>query len=278
MFHNSYQLISFFLVYEESKHLSCINFQLKPVRSLDSLRPAWSGHLRHGPPPSIVITNPCEVSSTKPILSTFRPLPSDNPIKRSNTSDISAPAKTFPFNSLTTKSNKPIKEVDKTSLLAASSMSHNQTAEPNQFLHEIHVHNGLMETVANSQSYIREKENAKSEEKVLLRDEKFNSKDILTNTNSTTGVWDSEPFDKTFKTSNFLHEVNENDPFDTSKVFMPTYLQTPLFKSTIPSIPVQFHHPLPHPFNTTSCSAHAKVNIIVHYIFYVYKTIRSIFM
>lgn len=253
--------------------MSCINFQLKPVRSLDSLRPAWSGHLRHGPPPSIVITNPCEVSSTKPILSSFRPLPSDNSIKRSNTTpDTSAAAKAFPFNSLTTKSSKTVKEVDKTSLLPVSSTSYNQTANPNRFLHEVHIHNDLTETVANSQLCICEKEDVKSGEDISSRDEKFHSKDILTNTDSTTSIWDSEPFDKTFKTSNFLHEVNENDPFDTSKVFMPTYLQTPLFKSTIPSIPVQFHHPLPHPFNTTSCSAHAKVNIIVHYIFYVYET------
>lgn len=245
---------------------------MKPVRSLDSLRPAWSGHLRHGPPPSIVITNPCENSSTKPISSSFRPFPSDKSIKRSNTTpDTSAASKAFLYNSLTTKTNKIVKEVDKTSLLPVSSTSYNQTVDPNRFLHEIHVHNDLMKTVANSQLYICEKKDVKSEGKVSSRDEKFDSKDILTE--STTSMWDSEPFDKTFKTSNFLHEVNENDPFDTSKIFMPTYLQTPLFKSTIPSIPIQFHHPLPHPFNTTSCSAHAKVNIIVHYIFYVYEAI-----
>ncbi|XP_014480888.1 PREDICTED: DENN domain-containing protein 1C isoform X2 [Dinoponera quadriceps] len=233
---------------------------LKPVRSLDSLRPAWSGHLRHGPPPSIVITNPCEASSTKPILSSFRPFPADDSLKRSNTTpdNTSAAAKPFPFNSLTAKSSKTVKEADKTSLLPVSSTSYDQTADPGRFLHEIHVHDNLMETVANSLSCTRDKDNAKSGEKVSSRDDKFNSQDIFTNTDPTTSIWDSEPFDKTFKTSNFLHEVNENDPFDTSKVFMPTYLQTPLFKSTIPSIPVQFHHPLPHPFNTTSCSAHAK--------------------
>lgn len=252
------------------KHLSCINFQLKPVRSLDSLRPAWSGHLRHGPPPSIVITNPCEVSSTKPTSSSSRPLLLDNStIKRSNvTPDTGASAKTFPFDPSTTKSNKTLKEVHKTSLLpVVSSTQYNQTVDPNRFLHEIQVHNNLIETVVNSQSCLHVKESAKSEENISSRDERFNSKDILTNADATTSIWDSEPFDKTFKTSNFLHEVNENDPFDTSRVFTPTYLQTPLFKSTIPSIPVQFHHPLPHPFNTTSCSAHAKVNIIVHYIF-----------
>lgn len=259
------------------KHLSCINFQLKPVRSLDSLRPAWSGHLRHGPPPSIVITNPCEVSSTKPTSSFFCPTPSDNSIKRSNmTPDTSASAKTFPFNSLTTKADKTLKEVHKiSSLLPVSLTQYNQAVDPNGFLHEIPIHNNLMETVVNSQSCLHERESGKSEESVSSRDEKINSKDILTNADATASIWDSEPFDKTFKTSNFLHEVNENDPFDTSRVFTPTYLQTPLFKSTIPSIPVQFHHPLPHPFNTTSCSAHAKVNIIVHYIFYVYETVGS---
>lgn len=35
----------------------CINFQLKPVRSLDSLRSAWSGRLRHGPLPSTTSTS-----------------------------------------------------------------------------------------------------------------------------------------------------------------------------------------------------------------------------
>lgn len=42
----------------------CIIFQLKPVRSLDSLRPAWSGRLRHGPPPCTVTASECEVSQT----------------------------------------------------------------------------------------------------------------------------------------------------------------------------------------------------------------------
>ena len=58
------------------------HFQLKPVRSLDSLRPAWSGHLRHGPPPSTV-TNPIETTSAKSLSND----PSStiiNPVARSN--------------------------------------------------------------------------------------------------------------------------------------------------------------------------------------------------
>lgn len=236
------------------------HFQLKPVRSLDSLRPAWSGHLRHGPPPSIAITNPHKVSSTKQILcsSSSHPLPPNNSVNQS---------KPFTSSSMTTKSNSTV-EIE-TSPLSVLSASHNQSVQPNRFLRELHVHNDFMKSVVNLSSCIHENENAKSGERLSSNDRKFNSKDVFTNADSILNTWDGKPFDKPFKTSNFLHEVNEDDPFDTSKVFMPTYLQqaAPLFKSMIPSTPTQFH-PLSHPFNTTSCSAQAKVNIIVHYLLY----------
>lgn len=45
--------------------LSCIIFQLKPVRSLDSLRPAWSGRLRHGPLPKSNPYEPYELPKSK---------------------------------------------------------------------------------------------------------------------------------------------------------------------------------------------------------------------
>lgn len=247
------------------------HFQLKPVRSLDSLRSAWSGHLRHGPPPSTVIANPREVPSAKPISSSSRPpLPPDNSVDRSNvisnTLDATVISETAKaFNSLTTmKPNRAVKDV--TSLLPVPSV-YDQTADSNLLSHESHIHNNLMETV-DSSSRIREKKNPKTEGEFSSRDETLNSKDILANTDSIPNTWDSEPYDKPFVTSSFLHEASENDPFDTNRVFMPPYLRTPLFKSTIPSMPVQFHHPLPHPFNATSCSAHAKVNIIVHYFFF----------
>lgn len=41
-------------------------FQLKPVRSLDSLRPAWSGRLRHGSPSSIPPTDAIQKSPKNP--------------------------------------------------------------------------------------------------------------------------------------------------------------------------------------------------------------------
>ncbi|XP_071628045.1 DENN domain-containing protein 1A isoform X2 [Temnothorax longispinosus] len=225
---------------------------LKPVRSLDSLRPAWSGHLRHGPLPSTIITNPRKVSSTKQILfsSSSHPLPSNNSGNQ---------LKPFTSNSVTTKSNSTM-EIE-TSPSPVLPVLHNQNAQPNQFLRELHVHNDFVKPVVNLSSCIHEKENAKSQERFSSNDGKFNPKDchIFTRADPIPNTWDDEPFNRPFKTSNFLHEVNEDDPFDTSRVFTPTYLQqaAPLFKSTISSTPAQFH-PLSHPFDTTSCSAQAK--------------------
>lgn len=229
------------------------HFQLKPVRSLDSLRPAWSGHLRHGPPPSTVITNPRNVSSTKQILfSSSHLLPSNNLVNY---------WKPFTSNSITTESNSTV-EIEPSSV---SPVSYNQSAQPNRLLRELHVHNDLMKPVISLSSCVHDKENEKSEERFSSNDRKFSPTDIFTHPILNT----CEPFDRPFKTSNFLHEVNEDDPFDTSRVFMPTYLQQAALpfnlKSTISSTPAQFHPS--HPFDT-SCSAQAKVNIIVHYLLY----------
>ncbi|XP_011864282.1 PREDICTED: DENN domain-containing protein 1A isoform X1 [Vollenhovia emeryi] len=225
---------------------------LKPVRSLDSLRPAWSGHLRHGPPPSTVITDSRKVSSTKQILfsSSSHPLPPNNSINQS---------KPFTCNSATTKSNSTV-EIE-TLFSLVSSASHDKSARPSRFLHELHVRDDFTKPVVNLSSCIREKENAESEERFSLNDKKSNPKDIFICADPIPNTWNGEPFDRPFKTSNFLHEVNEDDPFDTSKVFTPTYLQqaVSLFQSAMPaqSTPTQFH-PLLHPSDTTSCSAQAK--------------------
>ncbi|XP_012534020.2 DENN domain-containing protein 1A isoform X2 [Monomorium pharaonis] len=224
-----------------------IQHNLKPVRSLDSLRPAWSGHLRHGPLPNI-ITNSHKVSSTKQILfSSSHSLPPNNSINQS-----------FASNSTTRKSNMEIETLSLPTLPG----SHNHSAQPNRFLHELHVHNDFMKAVANLSSCIYEKDKSvkvTSEERFSLNETKINSNDIFIHSNSISNTWDGESFDRPFKTSNFLHEINEDDPFDTSRVFMPTYLQqaAPLFKSTSPSTPTQFH-PFSHPLNVTSCSAQAK--------------------
>ncbi|XP_072766249.1 uncharacterized protein [Anoplolepis gracilipes] len=219
---------------------------LKPVRSLDNLRPAWSGHLRHSPSPSTIVTNSYEVSSKKPILiSSPCPLPSDTLFNQS---------KMLTSNLLT--SNRIVKEVDKTSLLSMSSTSYNQNIDSNRFLHELNIHNNLIKPVADLSLCVHEKENPKTEDNFSSNNRKFICKDIFANSNLVSHT-NSELLDKPYKTSNFFHKVNEDDPFDTSKVLMPIYVQTaPLFKSRIPSMPAPFH-PLSQ-FNSTSCSAHIK--------------------
>ncbi|KAL0102788.1 hypothetical protein PUN28_018228 [Cardiocondyla obscurior] len=222
---------------------------LKPVRSLDSLRSAWNGHLRHGSP-SIAITNPRKVSTTKEILfssCSTHPFPLNNSV---------AQAKLFTSNSMTTKSNSAA-EI-KTSF---SPVSHIQDVQSNQFLPDVHVHNDFFTKLpVNSSSCTHEIKNANTEERISSEDRRFNlPQDIFTSAEAVSNTWNGEPFDRPIQTSNFLHEVNEDDPFDTSRVFTPTYLQqaAPLFKPTISSTPVQFH-PLSHPFDTTSCPAQAK--------------------
>lgn len=240
------------------------HFQLKPVRSLDSLRPAWSGHLRHGPPPSTAITNPRKVSPVKRILSSS----SSHPLSQNSSVDHPKP---FTSNSMIPK---PSSSTVETETLSSSALPHDQNAQPNRLLHELHAHSDSATPAVNLSS-IREKESARSEGKFPLSDKRF-SPNVFARADPVPNIWD-EPFDRSFKTSNFLHEANEDDPFDTSRVFTPTYLQqaAPLFKSMIPSTPAQFH-PLSYPSDATSCSAQAKVNIIVHYLFYICKTFRSI--
>lgn len=246
------------------------HFQLKPVRSLDSLRSAWSGHLRHGPPPNVIVTNPYEIPSVKSILSSSHPFSLNDSNNQSNimlnisdTNTISGTGTAFNFNSLVTESNRIVQEIDKTSFMPVSSISScTQIIQPNQFLHELH--NDLTKSVTNSLSHIS-KNDTTSEKQISPKDTKLNIKDVSINIDSASITWNNQTFDDPFKSSNFLHQINENDPFDTSKVFTPSYLQTTLLKSTIPSSPIQFQ-PLSHPSNSTSCSAHAKVNIIVHYV------------
>lgn len=230
---------------------------MKPVRSLDNLRPAWSGHLQHSPSHSTIITNPFENSSKKPISPPY-PLPSDTLFNQS---------KVFTSNLLTSNTNRTVEEVNKTPLLSMSSASYNQNTESNQFLHELNIHNDVIRPVADLSLHVHEKQNLKAENNFSSNNRKFNC-DIFTNVNSISNTLDNESFDRPYQTSNFLHEVSEDDPFDTSKVLLPIYLQTaPLFKSRIPSIPAPFY-PLSHPFNTTSCSAHVKVNITLSIIFF----------
>lgn len=228
------------------------HFQLKPVRSLDSLRPAWNGHIRHGPPPSTIVTNSNDTSFTKIISCTPHSTILINSVDQSNillnTNDILSSQttndKTFPFNTLVSEPNKT-EETDKVSLLSVSQRCINNTQSSN-FLHEVHT---TKFTKYNTSLYSREV------------DVKQYKNDFENSTKNSTFYTDS-----IVQSYNSDLCVKENDPFDTSKVFIPSYLQPPIFQATNASLSVNCHIPS-HAYNSTSCSAYLKVNIIIHYLF-----------
>lgn len=231
------------------------HFQLKPVRSLDSLRPAWSGHIRHGPPPSTIIINPTVTSSIKTTSCSSYSTVVITSVDQSNSllnindisnSQINENNKMFSFNTLVSKPNKSKEESEESSLLSVS-----------------------QKCIDNIQSNNFSSEILKNE--FTKYDASLYSRKI--NMNQCKNNFERSTKNSTFYTDNIFPNYNsdfylkENDPFDTSKVFMPSYLQ-PVFQTTNASLSVNCHVPS-HAYNNTSCSTYSKVNIIIHYLFYV---------
>ncbi|XP_006566784.1 DENN domain-containing protein 1A isoform X2 [Apis mellifera] len=218
---------------------------LKPVRSLDSLRPAWSGHIRHGPPPSTIITNPtvssikttsCSSYSTVVITSVDQSNSLLN-INDISNSQINENNKMFSFNTLVSKPNKSKEESEESSLLSVS-----------------------QKCIDNIQSNNFSSEILKTE--FTKYDASLYSRKI--NMNQCKNNFERSTKNSTFYTDNIFPNYNsdfylkENDPFDTSKVFMPSYLQ-PVFQTTNASLSVNCHVPS-HAYNNTSCSTYSKVS------------------
>lgn len=230
------------------------HFQLKPVRSLDSLRPAWSGQIRHGPLPSAVITNPSittsiKVTSSTPHSTLINSIDQPNVLLNANDTPANAESSvnigTYPLSSVDSKANKIRMEVDKTSPLVVSQRCIDN-AQPNNFLHQVHT----SEFTKTSMSLRTQELDAKQHKNKFERSTKgtkFYVDDIFPSYDSDT-------------------HLKENDPFDTSKVFMPTYLQPSILQGTNPSLSINYHVPL-HAYNSTPCSAYSKVNVIIRYLF-----------
>ncbi|KAG7207194.1 hypothetical protein KM043_008879 [Ampulex compressa] len=285
---------------------------LKPVRSLDSLRPAWSGHLRHGPPPSTIITNPCKISLTNSThtctSNSFLSPSNDRSIIMLDTSTFSEKVdgqssvnKTFTFSSLTSKSSKTTKEVDKTSLLPITTSKRTQ---PDNHFRDFDAQNEpLKHTIDSSPCSQRaeEKQEKQQSSRKASRNVEFYCGDAFTDYDSISNAWSDDSFPISLKNtsdsfasdlknsnnsfmvdmknsnnsfmvgskclndsfvaasknSSSTSQSNESDPFDTSKVFTPSYLRTSVFQSMSPALPVKAHIPS-HAFSTTSCSAHVK--------------------
>lgn len=243
------------------------------MRSLDSLRPAWSGHLRHGPPPSAVITNTVENSPTKPLSS----IPHSTLIGSFNQSNVlsnandttvthseASASKRFLFDSVSSQLNKTEGKADKALLLSVLQKgTGTDDIQSSNFLHEIRP-NELIASNRNVPLYSREmdSERLQNEFESCSKDTKAYT-DIFTNNDPNTT---NDSFSTCFKYVDSNSSSKENDPFDTSKVFTPSYLQPSIVRSTNASS-LNSHVPS-HTFNRTSYSAHSKVNFIVHYLLY----------
>lgn len=220
------------------------HFQLKPVRSLDSLRPAWSGHLRHGPPPSTVIVNPSEASSAKTssrLPHSFLNSSSDqaNVLSDARPTDAGSVPSDNSFNSSPMKCNRKMEQT-KTSF-AAVARKLPETLESNDSL-DVRANMGLAGDCLNSAT---RKVEVKQQSKIAGSSKKnFDCQNIFTSYDSV---------------SNPVCHLKEDDPFDTSKVFIRSYMQTSLFQPTSASLSVNSHVPS-HAFDSTPCSAHVKVN------------------
>ncbi|XP_043252607.1 DENN domain-containing protein 1A isoform X1 [Colletes gigas] len=236
---------------------------LKPVRSLDSLRPAWSGHLRHGPPPSTVTANPIDISSAK---TSSHPVPHssvtssvDQSSILSNANDtlsndtLTGNSRSCPFDSPTPKTNKSEEKTD-----ASFSPVFTKTAANSQssnFLHEVRVNEFIKRNynasfcpqTSDGKRYQNDSEN-------YSKRVKFYTDDAFTNHVPDAG---DRSFDACLKDIDSDSHPKENDPFDTSKVFMPSYLQPSIFHATNASLSVNCHVPS-HAFSSTSCSALSK--------------------
>ncbi|KAI4497481.1 hypothetical protein M0802_007492 [Mischocyttarus mexicanus] len=239
---------------------------LKPVRSLDSLRSAWSGgHSRHGPLPRAIVRNTHEISSPKTTSSCIQPTSTINDtIDQCNSSmeglqiNINKPLP-FSNDSLFDKSNKITSETDSEAGLIHNSSSLHGLSGKSNFLRDLHTCNEWITPAISVPNYLQNDiKQQKSQSEIHTQNiNKIDYKNIFTNVDSILKRQNDDVSDNCILTNNSFQET-EDDPFDTSKVFIPSYLQKPLFHSTNPSLSTNSDIPI-HPVSTTtSCSAQAK--------------------
>lgn len=178
--------------------------------------------------------------------------------------------KPFGNDSLSAKSNRITSEIDSEACLIHTSSVHGLPAQSN-FLRDLYTCNEWITPAINVPHYVQNDiKQPKSQSKVHSQNvTKYDYKNIFTNIDSVLKKQHDNVSDNCFLTTNSFQET-EDDPFDTSKVFIPSYLQKPLFHSINPSLSTNSDIPI-HPVSTTtSCSPQVKVNIIVHCCYYLY--------
>ena len=201
---------------------------MKPVRSLDSLRPAWSGRLRHGPLPYSLAQNPSDIPP-KP-----KSMPNPPPEVLSNQFSDLYSNKTC-SNSQSSKGFLYSQLVDTTPLI-------NNPSDVSKNIQTLHEYINPSNPFANNQIL-------KSQVNGLVTDKEGEIKDKL--------MCSKDPFEADSSVKSSLQ-----DPFDTSRVLIPL---NPTFHSINHKPSINFY---PSPtLNTELCSSHAKVNINTNFLF-----------
>lgn len=184
--------------------------------------------------------------------------------------------KPFGNDSLSAKSNRITAEIDSEACFIHTSSSVRGLSAQSNFLRDLYTCNEWITPAINVPHYLQNDiKQQRSQSKVHSQNvTKHDYKNIFTNVDSVLKKQNDNVSDNCILTTNSLQET-EDDPFDTSKVFIPSYLQKPLFHFTNPSLSTNSDISI-HPVSTTtSCSAQVKVNIIVHCCYYLYLYFSS---
>nr|XP_050854367.1 DENN domain-containing protein 1B isoform X3 [Vespula vulgaris] len=163
---------------------------LKPVRSLDSLRSAWSGHSRHGPLPRTIVRNAHEISPPKTTSSCIQPIPIMNStIDQCNTSMEALQInlnKPFGNDSLSAKSNRITAEIDSEACFIHTSSSVRGLSAQSNFLRDLYTCNEWITPAINVPHYLQNDiKQQRSQSKVHSQNvTKHDYKNIFTNVDS----------------------------------------------------------------------------------------------
>lgn len=219
--------------------------------------------MRHGPPPSTNVAKPIITFSTK---TSFHQTPYSALIKSADRSNIflntndtlisnSEPglSRSLPLNSLIVKSDNTFEsKTDKISVLSVLPKSAENAQS--HFVHDTPLH-------PENTDFKQYKNNLKS----CSKNVKIYTDDIRVNYHS--DIEKLNKSDSRLKTSESSFYLKDSDPFDTSKVFTPSFLQPTIFQTANASLSINSNISS-YAFNSTSCSAHPKVNAINRYIFH----------
>ncbi|XP_012257258.2 DENN domain-containing protein 1B isoform X2 [Athalia rosae] len=266
---------------------------LKPVRSLDSLRSAWSGRLRHGPLPSntSISTDNYDSSQTSDSYSSnleissassnnhksgesgalqtssFDPLldvsGSSNADSSSNVNGLatSSPSSISSLISLKTSDNIPFSHLggdDRVSNNSADSDSYTEQSARNTHEFVNFLTNPFVDQNGSRAQPLLEIDNEQDYIGGNLKTKNYTMQKTLSeNKSSVKGPWKNNLLDANLNVTDPSLQLIVDDPFDTSQILNPFHPQNPLFHPISPKPSPNSIQP-PPPLNIQHYSAQAK--------------------